>query len=130
MKKALFIINLLMMQSLAQTAIAEVDAARQDELRYFVKHDCGSCHGMTLKGGLGPALLPNRLSAMPKSFLVNTILEGRPNTAMPAWKSMLTVDEATWITEQLQHGQLLYKSQHGLIQPSKLIKNEKNTSNP
>lgn len=126
MKKALFIINLLMMQSFAQTAIAEVDAARQDELRYFVKHDCGSCHGMTLKGGLGPALLPNRLSAMPKSFLVNTILEGRPNTAMPAWKSMLTVDEATWITEQLQHGQL----QHELIQPSKLIKNEKNTSNP
>ncbi len=126
MKKALFIVNLLIMQSFTQVTIAEVDTTRQNELRYFVKHDCGSCHGMTLKGGLGPALLPKRLSAMPKSYLVNTILEGRPNTAMPAWKSMLTVDDASWIAEQLQHGQLLYKSQHGLIQPSQLAQNKKN----
>ncbi len=130
MKKALFIINLLVMQLFIQSAIAEVDTTRQNELRYFVKHDCGSCHGMTLKGGLGPALLPERLSAMPKSFLVSTILEGRPNTAMPAWKSMLTVDEASWIAEQLQHGQLLYKSQHGFIQPSQLAETNKAMSKP
>jgi len=104
MKKTLLVISFLLTQAFTQAAMAEIDAARQDELRYFVKHDCGSCHGMTMRGGLGPALLPDRLSAMPKSFLVSTILEGRPGTAMPGWKSMLTADEAAWITEQLQGG--------------------------
>ncbi len=87
-----------------QTAIAEVDPARQNELLYFIKHDCGSCHGMTLKGGLGPALLPETLAAKPKDYLVATILEGRINTAMPPWKSMLSHNDAVWITEQLQNG--------------------------
>ncbi len=100
MKKALFVISLLV----THVAIAEITAARQDELLYFLKHDCGSCHGMTLKGGLGPALLPETLAAKPKSYLVTTIMEGRQNTAMPPWKSMLTNDEAIWITHQLQKG--------------------------
>ncbi len=104
MKKMFFVVSLLTIQTYAQIALADVDAARQNELLYFVKHDCGSCHGMTLKGGLGPALLPQTLAAQPKSFLVNTILEGRKDTAMPPWKSMLTVDDATWIAEQLQQG--------------------------
>lgn len=108
MKKKLFIASLVSTGLLfAQTAIAEINLARQNELLYFIKHDCGSCHGMTLKGGLGPALLPKTLSAKPKSYLVATILEGHPNTAMPPWKSMLSHDEAVWITEQLQNGSLL-----------------------
>ena len=100
MKTMLFIFSLLA----TQAAIAEVATARQNELLYFIKHDCGSCHGMTLKGGLGPALLPATLSAKPRDYLVTTILEGRPNTAMPPWKSMLSKDDAIWITEQLQSG--------------------------
>ena len=40
---------------------AAPDATRQAELRYLLKQDCGSCHGMTMKGGLGPALLPQTL---------------------------------------------------------------------
>ena len=28
---------------------------RQAELIYRVEQDCGSCHGLTMKGGLGPA---------------------------------------------------------------------------
>ncbi len=91
---------------LADTTVSKVDEKRQDELRYFVKHDCGSCHGMTLKGGLGPALLPETLSAKPKEFLVTTILEGRENTAMPPWKPMLSRDDASWIVEQLQSGKI------------------------
>jgi len=87
-------------------ATAKLDPARQSELLYFIKHDCGSCHGMTLKGGLGPALLPETLSAKPESYLVNTILEGRKNTAMPPWKSMLSQKDAIWITRQLQNGNM------------------------
>ena len=84
--------------------MAEVDVARQNELVYFIKHDCGSCHGMTLKGGLGPALLPATLAAKPVEYLVTTIMEGRKNTAMPPWKTMLSQNDATWIAKQLQQG--------------------------
>jgi len=91
--------------AMAETALTGVNPARQNELVYFIKHDCGSCHGMTLKGGLGPALLPETLSAQPKEYLVTTILEGRKNTAMPPWKSMLSRNDALWIAEQLQSGQ-------------------------
>ncbi len=114
MKTTLFFVGLLTMQMLSQAANAEVDSARQNELLYFIKHDCGSCHGMTLKGGLGPALLPETLSAKPKDFLVATIMEGRKNTAMPPWKTMLSKDDAIWITEQLQSGSVL---------PTELAKN-------
>ncbi len=102
--------------AMAEEAITEVNAARQNELMYFIKHDCGSCHGMTLKGGLGPALLPETLSAQPKEYLVTTILEGRKNTAMPPWKSMLSRNDALWITEQLQSG---------LIDQTQIAKGEK-----
>ena len=119
-KNELLIIALLMATLFLQTANAEVDTARQNELLYFIKHDCGSCHGMTLKGGLGPALLPDRLSAQPKDYLVNTILEGRKNTAMPPWKTMLSQDDAIWITEQLQSG---------LIQRTELANNKQPTTN-
>lgn len=107
MRTMLLFAGLLTMQMLSQAATAEVDPARQNELLYFIKHDCGSCHGMTLKGGLGPALLPETLSGKPKDFLVTTIMEGRKNTAMPPWKTMLSKDDAIWITEQLQSGSVL-----------------------
>ena len=103
MRTMLLFAGLLTMQMLSQAATAEVDPARQNELLYFIKHDCGSCHGMTLKGGLGPALLPETLSGKPKDFLVTTII-GRKNTAMPPWKTMLSKEDAIWITEQLQSG--------------------------
>ena len=62
---------------MASQARAEVDASRQIELMYLIRQDCGSCHGMTLKGGLGPSLLPDALSGKPSELLVSTILEGR-----------------------------------------------------
>lgn len=121
MKKMRFVVSLLTLLSFTPITIADIDTVRQNELLYFVKHDCGSCHGLTLKGGLGPALLPQTLSAKPESYLVNTIMEGRANTAMPPWKSMLTLDEATWIAEQLQQG---------LIPPTQLARNKKPAGNP
>ncbi|HAF55336.1 MAG TPA: cytochrome C55X NirC, partial [Thauera sp.] len=35
---------------------AQPDPQRARELIHIVRQDCGSCHGLTLKGGLGPAL--------------------------------------------------------------------------
>ena len=77
---------------------------RKTDLTHMVKQDCGSCHGMTLKGGLGPALLVENLKNKPHLFITNTILHGRPGTAMPPWKTILTVKEAEWISKQLIEG--------------------------
>jgi cytochrome c55X len=80
------------------------DSRRQKELVHLVRQDCGSCHGMTLQGGLGPALLPANLAEKPAESLVATIYSGRPGTPMPPWKQFLSEDEAAWIVRQLQAG--------------------------
>lgn len=75
---------------------------RRSELIKLVRQDCGSCHGLTLKGGLGPALLPETLQDKPVDSLKSTILYGRPGTAMPPWQRFLTESEAEWIVVNLQ----------------------------
>jgi len=77
---------------------------RKVELVHMVKQDCGSCHGMTLKGGLGPALLPENLKGKSVLFIQNTIFYGRPNTAMPPWQPILSQQEIIWISQQLKQG--------------------------
>ncbi len=77
---------------------------RKAALIHLLKQDCGSCHGMTLKGGLGPALLPENLKDKPSLLIKNTILFGRPSTAMPPWQGILTEEEVIWLTLQLQKG--------------------------
>lgn len=85
---------------------AAPDAVRQSELRYLLEQDCGSCHGMTMKGGLGPALLPETLKDKPHDFLVAAVLEGRPGTPMPAWRDLLSEDEVHWLVSGLRSGAL------------------------
>jgi len=101
MNKVLLLITSILVIS---QSLADVGALRRNELMYLLKQDCGSCHGMTLKGGLGPSLLPEALEGKPEELLVTTVLEGRANTAMPPWKAMLTHDEAKWLVGQLQQG--------------------------
>ena len=83
---------------------ADPAADRQRELVTLVRQDCGSCHGMTLKGGLGPPLTPDALRDKPADSLMLTIVNGRPGTAMPPWRPFVSEAEATWIVEQLQKG--------------------------
>lgn len=85
----------------AASDIAAPDAKR---LVRLVRQDCGSCHGLTLKGGLGTPLLPSVLAGKPADSLVATILHGRPGTAMPPWRGLITEQEAQWIVERLQAG--------------------------
>ena len=105
--KSSSVVALLLMASSIPPAVAnatELSAQRESELIHLLRQDCGSCHGMTLKGGLGPSLLPERIGALPPEFLINTVLEGRKGTAMPPWKSMLSREEVSWMVEQLQKG--------------------------
>jgi cytochrome c55X len=84
---------------------AALDTARQAELLYLLKHDCGSCHGMTRKGGLGPPLLPDNLRDRPPMLMENTVLDGRPGTPMPPWRGLLTEQEVRWLVEAIRRGE-------------------------
>ena len=84
--------------------ISTPDAMRQTELVYLVRQDCGSCHGMTLKGGLGKPLLPTDVKDTPVEALVSIILDGIPDTPMPPWRGLLSETDAEWIARQLKKG--------------------------
>ena len=60
---------------------AAPDAERQATLEHLLIQDCGSCHGLRMTGGLGPALTPQALAGKPRESLVATILHGRSGTA-------------------------------------------------
>ena len=77
---------------------------RQSELINILKQDCGSCHGLTLKGGLGPPLTRAALNDKPADLLINTILLGREHTAMPPWDGLLTRQEIDWLVLRLKNG--------------------------
>ena len=80
------------------------DAARQRELLVLLKQDCGSCHGMRLTGGLGPALTPEALRTKPAESLAATIVYGRTGTAMPPWRRFMSEAEADWLVARMIDG--------------------------
>ena len=90
--------KLLLLRLVTTTVFAdEPTPDRQSTLRNMLKHDCGACHGLTLKGGLGPALLPEALDVKPDELLASTILNGRKGTAMPPWQQFISPAEAIWL---------------------------------
>jgi len=49
--------------------------------------NCAACHGVNGEGGIGNSLnSPTFLAVSSDAFLSDTIIQGRPNTAMPAWR--------------------------------------------
>ena len=96
--------SLLFFAEVACAAPPAPDAARRTELIQLVRNDCGSCHGMQLRGGLGLSLTPDALRQKNDSGLVATILYGRPGTPMPPWQPFLNQAEAEWIVENLKQG--------------------------
>lgn len=81
-----------------------LDAARQSQLTTLVRQDCGSCHGMTLKGGLGKPLVPEALAALEADSIASIILEGVPGQPMPPWKGLISAEDAAWIAAKLKQG--------------------------
>jgi cytochrome c55X len=90
--------------AVATLASAASTAERQDELSRLLRDDCGACHGMTMKGGLGAPLTPAALEGKPDDGLVYVILNGLPGTAMPPWQQFLSEDDARWLVAQLRNG--------------------------
>lgn len=79
----------------------------ESELRELVLQDCGSCHGMTLKGGLGPGLRPSDLENRSVEAVASIIRTGVPEAAMPPWEDLLSDEEIRWISEALKSGSLV-----------------------
>lgn len=68
-----------------------VSASRGDARvgRSLYESRCAPCHGRHGQGGIGVALnVPSFLVAASDEFLARSIIEGRRNTAMPAWKQL------------------------------------------
>lgn len=79
------------------------DASR---LRDLVQQDCGSCHGLTLKGGLGKPLTADSLAQWDRDQVAAIILDGVPGTPMPPWRPLLTETEARLIADLLKQGKV------------------------
>jgi len=97
-RSALLIAALLMLPGAGPTP------QRQAELRHLLLHDCGSCHGMTMRGGLGRPLLPEAIAGHSDELLAEIILHGIRGTAMPPWAGELTEEDAAWLVRLLREG--------------------------
>lgn len=81
-----------------------VSPERDAELRVLLEQDCGSCHGLTRKGGLGSPLTPEALESRSDEDLALTILHGVPGTPMPPWAPLLSEAEVDALVEMLREG--------------------------
>ncbi len=89
----------------ASTAIAGEAPPDAPALKRLVHQDCGSCHGLTLKGGLGPDIRPEAMQEYDPAALGLIITDGIDGTAMPAWGPLLSKSEVTWIVDYLLTGE-------------------------
>ena len=91
---------------LSLPAMAEVaEGVDVPRLTHLVQQDCGSCHGLTRKGGLGLPLTAQALEGKPPEVLSVIILDGIPGTAMPPWRPLLSQADADWIAAYLKSPQ-------------------------
>jgi cytochrome c55X len=82
----------------------EFDFKTHSEMSDFVRQDCGACHGLSLKGGLGRPLLKENLDHFDLETLEEIILDGIPDTAMPPWRGLLDEAQAKQIAKALKEG--------------------------
>jgi len=91
--------------AITSLALAEETSASH-ALVNLVHQDCGSCHGMTLKGGLGPDIRPEALAHYDVDTLSLVVLDGIPTTAMPPWRPLISEADARRIAEYLLKGEI------------------------
>lgn len=100
-RHALILVALLL---ICATAVASPDAKRQAQLKHLLAQDCGACHGLRMTGGLGPELTRAALAGKSRDSLITTVTQGRPDTAMPGWGSLLSPGDIRWLVDLLLQG--------------------------
>ena len=80
----------LVLSAITATTITAASAMAFDAPTVFEK-DCQGCHGPAHQGGVGADLRPNKLRSKNSMSLASTILNGRPGTAMPAFKKGVSI---------------------------------------
>ncbi|OQX76663.1 MAG: nitrite reductase [Epsilonproteobacteria bacterium 4484_65] len=78
-----------------QAGTSKMDFAQKYE------KECQGCHGPIHQGGVGSDLRPKALKKKSHEMLAETILNGRENTAMPAWNSTFSKDDAAGMVDWL-----------------------------
>ncbi|WP_457597113.1 cytochrome D1 domain-containing protein [Hydrogenimonas sp.] len=76
--------------------------SKMDFAKVYEK-ECQGCHGPIHQGGVGSDLRPKALKKKNANTLAETILNGKPGTAMPAWKHMFSKDDAYGMVEWLMN---------------------------
>lgn len=95
---------LFLLLPLGAAAEQALEPDHRQRLHDLLVQDCGSCHGLRMTGGLGPSLTPEALAGKDRQGLEATVLQGRPGTAMPAWRDLLDEREVAWMIDQLLQG--------------------------
>ena len=93
------LIGLAAITSLAAT-MAMAGTSKMDFAKVYEK-ECQGCHGPIHQGGVGSDLRPAVLKKKSREFLAETIMNGRKNTAMPAWKAKFSKDDAAGMIDWL-----------------------------
>lgn len=98
------VLGTLLVTLLAPLAMAELPPERERQLDNLLLQDCGSCHGLRMTGGLGPALTRDALADKPRASLIATVTHGRSGTAMPGWNALLDEQDIAWLVDRLLEG--------------------------
>jgi len=80
--------------------MATAGTSKMDFAKKFEK-ECQGCHGPIHQGGVGSDLRPKALKKQEAHVLVEKILNGVENTAMPAWKDSFSKDDASGMVDWL-----------------------------
>jgi nitrite reductase (NO-forming)/hydroxylamine reductase len=93
------LIGLAAVTSFAAT-MAMAGTSTMDFAKVFEK-ECQGCHGPIHQGGVGSDLRPAVLKKKSREFLAEVIMNGRKNSAMPAWKESFSKDDAAGMIDWL-----------------------------
>ncbi len=95
--------NKLVMSVAAMSVVASGLFAGTSNMDFAAKFEkeCQGCHGPIHQGGVGSDLRPKALKKQEAHVLVEKILNGVENTAMPAWSSSFSKDDAAGMIDWL-----------------------------
>lgn len=89
------------LEELASQVSAPPEESEVKPVVKLYQDSCGGCHGTNRQGGTGPALIPQRIGTVGQEFLKEIIENGRPGTAMPPWKDILTAQQIDDLIEYI-----------------------------